>query len=202
MATHFFGLNDRTYRYSHTIGLQAFEGPGFYQLTDVIVGKDGFDAAHPKGIIYVVNRCGPEGERARPGVRIVMCTMDEEYLGDFGGFGEEDGKFISPTAIALDSRQDLYVSDEELHRISIFDKKGKFLDKWGIAGSADGEINRPSGLALDKDDNLYVADSFNHRVQIFTKDGKFLDKFGGHGSGQDSSIFPGGSPSTARAMST
>ena len=103
MATHFFGLNDRTYRYSHTIGREAFNGgPGFYQLTDLAVGKD--------GVIYVVNRGLPERENAIPGIRVVMCTVDEEYLGDFGSFGEGDGQFIAPSAIALDSEQNVYLS--------------------------------------------------------------------------------------------
>ena len=51
-----------------------------------------------------------------------MTNVEEEYLGDFGGYGEGDGKFVSPTAIAQDSQQNLYVSDEWLQRISIFDK--------------------------------------------------------------------------------
>ena len=184
MATHFFGLNDRTYRYSHTIGQQAFDGPGFHQPTDLAVGQD--------GVIYVVNRCFTEDELFHPGIRVVMTNVEEEYLGDFGGYGEGDGKFVSPTAIAQDSQQNLYVSDEWLQRISIFDKGGQFLDKWGVAGAGDGEFNRPSGLALDKQDNLYLTDSLNHRVQVFTKEGKFLDKFGTEGSGEGQFNMPWG----------
>ena len=187
MATHFFGLSDRTYRYSHTIGHQGFQGPAFYQLSDVAIGKD--------GVVYVANRAFTELETALPGIRVVMCKLDEEYLGDFGGYGEGDGKFVRPTAIGLDSQQNVYVSDEWLQRISIFDKKGQFLDKWGTAGSADGEFNRAAGLAFDKQDNLYLVDSANHRVQVFTREGKFLSKFGSEGRGRASSITPGASPS-------
>ena len=173
MASHFFGLNDRTYRYSHTIGAEGYDGPSFHHLTDLAIGQD--------GVIYVVNRAIMEQELIRPGIRVVMTNINEEYLGSFGGYGEEGGRFIRPTSIALDSQQNVYVSDEWLQRISIFDKKGQFLDNWGVAGSADGEFNRPSGLAFDKEDHLYLTDSANHRVQIFTKDGKFLGKFGGEG---------------------
>ena len=192
MASHFFGLNDRTYRYSHSIGQISFNGPGFHQLTDVAVGKESLDPAQPKGVIYVVNRSMTELDIAREGIRVVMCTMDEDYLGDFGGYGEGDGKFIRPTSIALDSQQNVYVSDEWLQRISIFNKKGQFLDKWGTAGSKDGEFNRPSGLAFDKEDHLYLVDSGNNRVQVFTKDGKFLDKFGNEGSGNGEFNLPWG----------
>ena len=175
MTSHFFGLNDRTYRYSHTIGQQAVGGAGFNMPTDLALGDD--------QVIYVVNRSFVESEVARPGIRVVMTNLDEEYLGDFGGYGDQGGKFIRPTSIALDSQQNVYVSDEWLQRISIFDKSGHFLDKWGVAGSQDGEFNRPSGLAFDKEDHLYLVDSANHRVQIFTRDGKFLDQFGALGNG-------------------
>ena len=185
MATHFFGLNDRTFRYSHTIGRQAFTGgPGFYQLTDLAVGKD--------GVIYVVNRGTPDRDTTHPGVRVTMANMDEEYLGEFGSYGEGDGQFIWPTSIAQDSQQNIYVSDEWLQRISVFDKKGQFLDKWGIGGSADGQFNHPSALAFDKEDHLYLADCTNHRVQICTKDGKFLGKFGSEGSGHGQFNMPWG----------
>ena len=185
MATHFFGLTDRTYRYSHAIGCQVFgRGLGFFQLTDLALGKD--------GIIYVVNRSIPEYEKAHEGIRVVICTIEEEYLGDFGSYGEGDGQFISPTSIALDSQQNVYVSDEWLRRISIFDQKGHFLDKWGVAGSSDGEFNRASGLALDKDNNLYLVDSANHRVQVFTKEGIFLEKFGTQGSREGQFNMPWG----------
>ena len=181
MATHFFGLNDRTYRYSHTIGNQASEGPGFYQLTDLAVGQD--------GVIYVVNRSIPT---RRPGVRVVMINLDEEYLGDFGGLGEEGGKFVRPIAIALDSQQNVFVSDEWLQRISIFDKKGQFLDQWGIKGAGDGQFDRPTGLAFDKEDHLFLTDSANHRVQVFNRDGKFLHQFGSFGTGEGQFNLPWG----------
>ena len=185
MATHFFGLNDRTFRYSHTIGLQDFTGgPGFFQLTDLAVGKD--------GVVYVLNRAIPELPRTHGGLRVVMCTVDEEYLGDFGGYGEADGRFIWPMSIALNSQQNVYVSDEWLQRITIYDKKGQFLTKWGIPGSKDGEFNRPSGLAFDKEDNLYLVDGANHRVQIFTQEGRFLDKFGCQGTGDGQFNHPWG----------
>ena len=184
MASHFFGLNDRTYRYSHTIGKEAYEGPGFHNPTDLAIGQD--------GVMYVVNRALTEQELVHPGIRVVMTNLDEEYFGDFGGYGDGDGKFIRPTSIALDSHQNVYVSDEWLQRISIFDKKGQFLDKWGAAGPADGQVNRPSGLAFDKEDNLYLVDSANHRVQIFTKEGKFLDKFGGFGGAEGQFHMPWG----------
>ena len=60
MAAHFFRVNERVLRYSHTIGQRGYVGPGFYQPTDLAIGKYGLDPAQPKGAIYVVNCSAPE----------------------------------------------------------------------------------------------------------------------------------------------
>ena len=109
---------------------------------------------------------------------------DEQMLGEFGTLGSGDGQFIWPAGIAVDSLVNVYVTDEWLNRVSIFDQDGSFLSSWGSPGAGDGELNRPSGIAIDPADNLYIVDSLNHRVQKFTKDGKFQAEWGGFGSGE------------------
>jgi DNA-binding beta-propeller fold protein YncE len=126
----------------------------------------------------VVNR----SEENRPaGIHVTVCTLNEEYIKEFGSHGEGDGEFIWPTAIALDKDENVYVADEWLNRISIFDKDGKFLSKWGKAGSGNGELNRPAGLAIS-DGTMFVTDSCNHRIQKFALDGTYQGQFGSFGS--------------------
>jgi DNA-binding beta-propeller fold protein YncE len=174
----FFGISSRLFKYSHTVGQLTFGGWGFTVPAALAVAKD--------GAVYVVNR--PFGSARDPSthaaVHIDVVTLDEELITEFGGKGTEDGEFIWPTSIALDQEGRVYLSDEFLNRITIYDKDGKFLDKWGVSGSKDGELNHPSGIAFDKEDNLYLVDGLNHRVQIFTKDGRFLGKFGSFGNGE------------------
>ena len=181
MSTYLFGVATRSYHYYSTIGRFEFSGAGFRNPADVTVG--------PEGRIYVLNR---SWEYRPDGVRVTMLTIDEEYVGQFSQFGEGDGDLFWPVSIAIDSSQNVYVSDEWLNRISIFDKDGAFLDKWGVAGLGDGEVNRPSGMKFDKEDNLYVVDSCNNRIQIFTRDGKFLAKWGEAGSGEGQFNLPWG----------
>ena len=181
MSSVFFGIATRSYHYNRTIGRFEFAGSGFRTSMDLALGAE--------GRIYVVNR----GWESRPdGVRVTMLTIDEDFLGDFAQFGEGDGDLYWPTSIALDSQQHVYISDDWLNRVSIFDKDGVFLDKWGVAGSGDGELNKPSGIKFDKEDNLYMVDSGNNRVQKFTKDGKFLAKWGEAGSGEGQFNLPWG----------
>ena len=171
-------LTSATFRYSHTIGFQSNQGRGFNNPVDVELDSS--------GILYVLNRAGSEVGIRRAYKRVTICSVDQEYLGEFGTGGTGNGEFWWPSSLAFDSRGRLYVADEALHRITIFDKDGQFLDQWGTNGSRDGELNRPSYIAFDQEDNLYVADSLNHRIQKFGKDGLFLGKWGvpGDGPGQ------------------
>ncbi len=169
-------------RYSRTIGLQAMTGRGFQYPTDTAIADD--------GRIYVANRAGegPEGE----GVQVTMCGLDSEYFGTFGSGGAGDGQFIQMSAIAMDGGSRIYVSDEYLHRISVFDPSGGFLSKWGERGAAPGELDGPCGMAFDQDDNLYVVDQRNNRVQKFDRDGRLLASFGSRGSGDGEFDLPWG----------
>ncbi|MDA0734637.1 MAG: NHL repeat-containing protein [Chloroflexi bacterium] len=167
-------LTKATFRYSHTIGFQTNQGRGFSNPVDV--------ALDSSGTLYVLNRAGPEVGIRLPYKRVTICTVGQEYLGEFGTGGTGDGQFWWPSSLAFDSVGRLYVADEALHRISVFAKDGQFLAKWGINGSRDGELNRPSYLAFDQEDNLYVADSLNHRVQKFSQDGRFHSKWGTPGN--------------------
>ena len=168
----FFGPSSRIFKYSHTMGRLEYTGAGFRNPVDLALGTE--------DRIYVASRCGEENPK---GIRVTICNVNEEYLGEFGSYGEGDGQFMWPASIALDSQENLYLADEWLNRISVWDRGGTFLDKWGIKGSGAGELNRPSGLAFDKDDNLYLVDSGNHRIQIFSRHGKYLEKFGEFGTG-------------------
>ena len=178
-------------QYKKTIGRGEQFGPGFTYPIYVARGKE--------GIMYVLCR----GTEFRPeGVRVVVCTTEEEYISVFArgidyqgphAHNMDDGSLVWPTSIALDSQENLFISDEWLNRISLFSKDGDFLGKWEErSGSGDGELDRPSGMAFDADDNLYIVDSGNHRVQKFNKDGKYLAQFGTYGSGDGQFDMPWG----------
>ena len=166
------------YEYSHTVGFHALIGRGFNNPVDVAIGRD--------DVLYVVNRVGPEVEVRIGYKRVTMVTVEEEYLGEFGTGGAGDGQLMWPASIAVDNEGNVYISDEALHRVSVFDWQGRFLDSWGRRGRRPGEFDRPAGIAFDMDDNLLIVDGLNSRVQRFSKDGRFLGCWGqpGKGSGE------------------
>jgi DNA-binding beta-propeller fold protein YncE len=126
--------------------------------------------------------------RATGGARVVVFSAgttagDEELVAEIGKAGDGEGELTWPVAIALDSEENLYITDEWLNRLSIFDKEGNFLRSWGTSGDGDGEFKGAAGIAMDQQENVFIVDSLNHRVQKLTKDGTFLSKWGKLGSG-------------------
>ena len=169
--------------YVKTIGLVTNNlGRGFINPYDMTVTKD--------GRLLVLNRC----DSARAGlVRVGIVSFEEDYLGEFGkGYGPGDGQLMLPVAMALDSRERVYITDEHTNKINVFDPSGDFLNKWGVAGSGDGELNGPSGIAIDSQDNIYISDQHNNRVQKFTASGEHIAQWGEAGSGPGQFNMPWG----------
>jgi DNA-binding beta-propeller fold protein YncE len=162
-----FGLLRAGFPYVKTIGMRRVTN---FPL-DVAIGKD--------GTLYVL--C-----RSAGGAQIARVSYDDDDLGPISGYGTDDGKFQLPAAIILDRDENLVVSDEGLHRITVLNTQGEFLAKWGEPGEGPGQLNRPSGIAFDLEGNLYISDTMNHRIQKFTRDGTPLVAWGrqGHGVGE------------------
>lgn len=173
-----------SYRYSQTLGFYAQVGRGFNNPVDLALGRD--------GVLYVLNRAGSDVELRMIYKRVTKCTLAEDYLGQFGTGGRADGELMWPVAIAIDADERVYISDEALHRISIFDAQGHVLGCWGSRGTGEGEFDRPAGIAFDADQHLLVVDGRNHRIQRYTKDGDFLGQWGAAGNGQGEFNLPWG----------
>ena len=119
-------------------------------------------------------------------------STEDRDLGDFGSYGSEPGQMTWPVTILADDEENLYFSDEALHRITIIDSEGELVDSWGEEGAAAGQLRRPTGMDFDAEGNLYVVDSLNHRLQRFTRAGKLLDQWGGYGCGEGEFNMPWG----------
>ena len=113
--------------------------------------------------------------------RIQKFSRGGEFLFEFGGHGDEPGKFARPQSMALDAEGHLWVSDACNHRVQVFDSSGQLIKLWGTHGEALGELAYPYGLLLDEQGHVYVSEFGDHRVQKFTLDGRSLGIFGASG---------------------
>ena len=169
-------------QYADTIGFVADQGGrGFHLPMSMVIRGD--------GRIFVVSRSNTQ---ALDIVGIQMVTREHDFFGQIGGYGSEPGKMIWPTALALDSKDNLYLADDYLQRITVYDRDSAVQDTWGSKGSGRGEFDGPSGLLFDAEDNLLIVDHRNHRVQKFTRDGHGLGTWGEFGSGDGQFNLPWG----------
>lgn len=77
------------------------------------------------------------------------------------------------SAVAVDSRQQVYLFHRGKSPILCFDRDGKFVRTWG-----DELIKTAHGLRIDKDDNIWTTDIGHHLVMKFSREGKLLLSLG------------------------
>ncbi|MGC2352793.1 MAG: hypothetical protein WA496_05290 [Candidatus Udaeobacter sp.] len=108
-------------------------------------------------------------------VQVTPGAVPERVADMFkGGKGVGNGKFDSPTGIAVDGSGNILVADTGTGRIQKFSSNGAFLAGMGSKGTGHGQFQNPNGIAVDRAGNIYVADASNSSVQKLSPDGTFL----------------------------
>ena len=82
-------------------------------------------------------------------------------------------EFRDVAAVAVDSKDRVYVFNRGQHPMIVFDRDGNFLRSWG-----EGLFSRAHGIDIDEDDILYCTDDGDHTVRKLTTDGKVLMTIG------------------------
>ena len=77
--------------------------------------------------------------------------------------------FTDVGAVAVDSKDRVYVFNRGEHPMMVFDRDGNFLRSWG-----EGIFHRAHGLHIGPDETLYCTDDGDHSVRKCTLDGKVL----------------------------
>jgi ABC-type Fe3+ transport system permease subunit/DNA-binding beta-propeller fold protein YncE len=153
-----------------------------WQMPQTDLGKPKGMCHDPEGNILVVE---PHYQRVN------KFTPNGKLLAQWGSRGTNAGQFVLPRAVAVNSHNEIFVSEyEAMERVQKFQLGGIFLSAIGHAGNGPGEFNRPEGICVDSQDRIYVADSCNHRIEIFSPDGKFIRAHGKAGKGLGELSYP------------
>ncbi len=92
------------------------------------------------------------------------------------------GAGSAPGYIALDSSNNVYITDYHNNTVLKYDPYGNRLVQWGSYGSSNGQFSVPMGIAVDRNNNVYVTDFWNDRLEKFDSKGNYLTQWGSHGS--------------------
>jgi DNA-binding beta-propeller fold protein YncE len=96
---------------------------------------------------------------------------------------ESPGDFLFPNGVAVDKKNNVYISDGDNRRVQVFTPDGKFksfIDASGV----------PRGIAIDQKQRLYVVDALANDVSIVGLDGKPITQFGSRGFGPGQFNYP------------
>lgn len=104
-----------------------------------------------------------------------MYTPDAAWAKLPPGFG-----WSEVAAVAVDSKDHVFVFSRCPHRVIVFDRDGKFLNTWG-----EGTFTRAHGITIGPDDSVYCTDDLDHTVRKYTPDGRLLMTLGTSGHASD-----------------
>lgn len=128
------------------------------------------DTSFAPGTLYVANT------RQHTIAQWPVNATTSTVVAGFSGISGKSAQSLNiPTAIKLDSYSNMFVVDNNNHRIQLFCRyptiniTGRTIAGTGVSGTTPQTLTYPAGVALDASLNLYVADTSNHRVQKFQR---------------------------------
>ncbi len=114
--------------------------------------------------------------------RIQVFNLNGDFLYMFTVKTSSDENPAEPAdVLASNLKEYLYVSDNDNHKIWVYDQKGTFQFGWGKYGEEYGEFRYPGILATNEFNEIFVVDVLNTRVQKFDPFGKYITEIGSWG---------------------
>ena len=119
-------------------------------------------------------------------------AVNHSFELEWGSSGHlKPGMFLNPQHLAVDSENNIYVTDLGNSRVQKFDDQGNHIRSWGSQGSGPGEFSHPSGIAV-ANEYVFVVDNILDTVQKFDSFGNFVMQWGGSGNGNGEFRSPNG----------
>ena len=120
-------VRGRVFNYSNCLGGTSAASRGLFFPSDFALGSN--------GALYVVNKA----IEFNPSAGVTKLTLDSEFIWDRRGLNFLVDRGPLPSAIGLDSEENVYVADEFMNQIWVFDVDGNTLANWGRGPSKSGD---------------------------------------------------------------
>ncbi|XP_078574666.1 uncharacterized protein LOC144860952 [Branchiostoma floridae x Branchiostoma japonicum] len=117
------------------------------------------------GLGHIIVTIGHQVFKLSPGGDVMMRI---------GGEGQGQQNFGPILRVAVNSRNQIIVSDCHNNKMMMFDPSGRHLFTCGSHGSGPGQLHGPDCVITDSEDDIIVADFWNQRVSLFSRDGTFI----------------------------
>jgi DNA-binding beta-propeller fold protein YncE len=146
--------------------VRSYRGPSDFaksnMLSDILLGSGG-------GVLDLVKPMGSHVDRfnrlfvSDTAIGVVFVFNPEQ-----GTFRTEDSTgrkhFQKPIGIASDANGNVFITDSQINKVSVFDKNGAYKQDIG----EESNFEQPTGIAIDVPNNrIYVTDTFKHQVFVF-----------------------------------
>ncbi|MFC1563793.1 6-bladed beta-propeller [candidate division KSB1 bacterium] len=105
-----------------------------------------------------------------------------EFVRKYGGIEAGDDEYIlnCPRDISLDSKENIYIADDEDHNIKKFNKDGIYIETIGREGQGPNEFHYPHNIQIDIHDNFYIQSTDGSGLKMFNKQWKYITSFKDH----------------------
>ncbi|GEM_PF-230859 len=187
-------------------GFAGFSGDGGQALFSSLYNPNGI-VKDSSGNFYISDSSNHRVRKITPAgvISTVAGTGTPGYNGD--NQPANQAQLNSPTAVALDSFGNLYISENGNQRVRKVTTGGTITTVAGngtTGSNGDGnlainaQLNNPWGLAIDSSGNIYIADRSNHRVRVVNASTGNISTFAGNGV---NGYFGDGGPATVASLS-
>jgi DNA-binding beta-propeller fold protein YncE len=98
---------------------------------------------------------------------------------------------LAPQCVAVDDKDNIYVTDSESGKIFVFNPEGKYQHALGSLKGGEGFFKRPTGIAIDSaEQQIYVADTLRNKIFVLNIKGEVLKTVGQAGDKEGEFNFP------------
>ena len=180
-----------TFERSITADADVQRKPGFLtKVFDLVVGKPGMHfLVRPYGVV--------SDSRGRmivtdPGARGVhIFDFAQQKYRFLERRDKSKDAMLAPQCVAVDGKDNIYVTDSESGKIFVFDAAGKYQHALGSLKGGEGFFKRPTGIAVDSDEQrIYVTDTLRNKIFVLDMQGSVVKTIGQTGAGPGEFNFP------------